>query len=136
VAGRHQYTPEAMKAITASYVFLDTDVFIESNFNYQSPRFKSVVQLAKTDRIQVFLTDLTLREIRANLEQAIDHAVSQRVQPILRNSDRPEVKQLFTRLDADEIKKELLGQLAVFLKEAKVTILPVDPASLAPVLDA
>ena len=119
-----------------THVFLDTVVFIQSNFDYASPRFASLTELAEADRIQVFLTDLTLREVRANLCQAVAQALSQRIKPILRNSALPEVKQLFASLDEEEIKNELMGQLDAFLEEAKVTVLPVASISLGPVLDA
>ena len=49
-------------------VFLDTAVFIRANFDYKSARFKSLMTLASTGRIDVFLTELTLRRLRRTSE--------------------------------------------------------------------
>src|SRR4051812_35085097 len=106
----------------AANVFLDTVVFIQSNFNYDSQRFASITALAIDNRIRVFLTDVTLREIRANLSQAVGRAVNQRIDPILRNSGRGEVKQLLAPLDQIQIEAELMAQLDGFLGRAKVTV--------------
>ena len=69
------------------HVFLDTEVFIHENFNYKSPRFKSLMTLASESKIQVFLTDLTLREIGANIRGRVDDAVTS-IKPnkVLKNS--------------------------------------------------
>ena len=118
-------------------VFLDTEVFIRGNFNYRSARFKSLMTLASTGRIKVFLTALTLREIKANLRSFVDGAVtSTKPHTVLKNSDSPHVKALFYKLDVAPIQQELVGQLETYLKAAKATILAVPPAVLPLVLDA
>ena len=118
-------------------VFLDTEVFIHANFHYKSARFKSLMTLASTGGITVFLTDLTLREIEANIRSHVDDAVTSiRPKSVLKNSDLSHVKALFDRLDAAPIQQELVGQLKEYLKAAKATILPVPPAVLPLVLDA
>ena len=118
-------------------VFLDTEVFVHENFNYKSPRFKSLMTLASESRIQVFLTDLTLREIEANIRGRVDDAVTS-IKPnkVLKNSDIPSVRARFDRLDPAPIQQELVGQLKEYLKAAKATILEVPPAVLPLVLDA
>ena len=118
-------------------VFLDTEVFVHGNFDYKSARFKSLMTLASEGRTQVFLTELTLREIEAKLRSRVDGAVTS-IKPhaVLKNSDLPHVKALFDKLDAAPIQQELAGQLKKYLKAAKATILPVPPAVLPLVLDA
>ena len=118
-------------------VFLDAEVFIRANFNYKSARFKSLMTLASTGEITVFLTDLTFREIEANIQSRVDDAVTSiRPKPVLKNSDLPHVKALFDRPDAAPIQQELVGQLKKYLNDAKVTILQVPPAVLPLVLAA
>ncbi len=118
-------------------VFLDTEVFIRGNFNYKSPRFMSLMPLASAGRIQVFLTELTLREIEANIRSRVDDAVTSiRPNTMLKNSDLPHVKALFDKLDAAPIQKELVGQFKKYLKATKATVLEVPPAVLPLVLDA
>jgi hypothetical protein len=123
--------------LIATYVFLDTDVFLHENFDYDSPRLASLTSLAASDRIQVFLTDLTVREVRANLLKAIDDAVASmaRPHPILRHSTQRAVKQLFIPLERAALEAELLAQFDQFLRAAKVKILPVEPRVLPAVLD-
>ena len=118
-------------------VFLDTEVFVHGNFDYKSARFKSLMTLASEGRTQVFLTELTLREIEAKLRSRVDRAVTS-INPhaVLKNSDLPHVKALFDKLDAAPIQQKLAGQLKKYLKAAKATILPVPPAVLPLVLEA
>ena len=93
-------------------VFLDTEVFVRENFNYKSTRFKSLMSLASAGRIQVFLTDLTLREIETSIRSHVDGAVaSVKPGPVLKNSDLPRVKGLCGKLDVARIRDELVGQL-------------------------
>ena len=118
-------------------VFLDTEVFIRGNFDYKSARFKSLITLASTDRIKVFLTELTLREIEANIRSRVDDEVTSiQPKPVLKNSDLPHVKALFDRPDAALIQQELVGQLKKYLKATKATILALPPDVLPLVLDA
>ena len=118
-------------------VFLDTEVFVHENFNYNSPRFRSLMTLALAGRIQVFLTDLTLREIEANIRSRVNEAVvSIRPNAVLRNSGLPRVRALFEKLDVARIQEELVSQLEKYLKAAKVTVLKVPPIVLPLVLDA
>ena len=118
-------------------VFLDTEVFVHENFDYKSPRFRSLMTLALAGRIQVFLTDLTLREIEANIRSRVNEAVvSIRPNAVLRNSGFPRVRALFEKLEVARIQEELVSQLEKYLKAAKVTVLKVPPIVLPLVLDA
>ena len=118
-------------------IFLDTEVFIRGNFDYKSPQFKSLMTQASTGRIKVFLTDLTLREIKANIRSRVNEAVKEiKPKAVLRNSGQPHVKALFDKLDGTPIQEELVEQLKKYLKAAKVTILAVPPTVLSLVVDA
>ena len=118
-------------------VFLDTEVFVRENFNYKSTRFKSLMSLASAGRIQVFSTDLTLREIETSIRSHVDGAVaSVKPGPVLKNSDLPRVKALFGKLDVARIRDELVGQLNQYMEVAKITVLDVPASVLSPVLDA
>ena len=132
---------EAAMNSGVSRVFLDTEVFIHENFNYTSPRFESLMTLASARRIQVFLTELTLREIESNIRSHVDKAVASIRPPttqanVLKNSDLRHIKALFDKPDAAPIQEELIGQLKKYLKAAKATVLKVPTTVLPPVLDA
>lgn len=116
-------------------VFLDANVFIEENFSYTSPRFKALEQLAVDGRIKVILTEITQREIEANLWERVKSAAI-KLPPVLRNSESPKVAALFEPIDKASIHAELLQQLGKFLQRAKVEILPIGKASLGPVFES
>jgi hypothetical protein len=117
-------------------VFLDTQVFIEGNFSYTSPRFASLSQLAASGVVELIMTDLTIREIEANLRSAVSKAVGQRAaEPVLRNSTTREVVALFKKLDAGAIQEELLAQLKEYLNVSNAQIVEVKPSLLPAVLD-
>jgi hypothetical protein len=122
--------------IKTSNVFLDTEVFVEASFNYNSARLASVTELARTQRIRVFLTDLIIREIRTNIQDAVERAIAaSRPQPIFRNSSLSQVKALFNGLDTGEVEKDLFRQLDAFIEKSDITILRVKNKFLGPVLD-
>ena len=116
-------------------VFLDTAVFVEENFNFRSPRIRSLVSLASDDIVNVFLTDITVREIKANLKEQVSRAVQKRPDPILKNSSLPAVKRLFKSVDAEAVEKEFLSQFDRFMKDAGVTVLRVEADVLPDVLE-
>src|SRR5262245_53111851 len=118
-------------------VFLDSEVFIRNNFNYASPRFESLRRLGADKTIRIFVTDLTVREVEANLNSLIESAsTSLRPDAVLRNSRLPDVKAHLERLDVPAIQRELRAQLQDFLKAANVTTLTVEPSALPDVLNA
>lgn len=129
-------SPNKPKTLKASNVFLDTEVFVEANFRYKSPRFASLAELTRNGRIQVFLTEITIREIKSKIKESIERAVALRPHSILRNSTMPQVKALFEPLDSTKIEKDLVGQFEDFIKEAGITALPVEGKILGPVMDS
>jgi hypothetical protein len=122
-------------ALRTANVFLDTQVFVDAGFNYRSARLASITDLAASDRIRVFLTDITVRELQAGIKAAIEEARPSRPKGILRNSELPQVTQLLELLDLGEVERELIGQLQVFLKNARVTVLRISGDSIEPVLE-
>ncbi len=127
--------PQKPKTLKATNVFLDTEVFIEANFSYKAPRLVSLAELASTSRIRVFLTKITVREIKAKIKELVERAAAVRPHSILRNSSMPQIKALFEPLDTTEIEKELVGQFETFIKDADITVLPVEDKFLGPVID-
>jgi PIN domain len=116
-------------------VFLDTEAFVDAGYNYESKRLATLRELAKQDRVHVFITDITLREIRAGLHDAIDQAAAAKPPTILRNSRLPEVRNRVTGLDPVALEEELAAQLAAFIDACGMTILAVGNECLPAVLD-
>jgi hypothetical protein len=127
---------QMINVLKAANVFLDTEVFVEANFSYKSPRLASVAELSKNGRIRVYLTEITVREIKAKIKELIERAAAVRHHSILRNSSLPQVRVLFEPLDTTEIEKDLVGQFEAFIKDATITILPVKDKFLGPVMES
>jgi len=125
-----------VRLVKATYVFLDTEVFVQSNFDYTSTRFERLKALARSRRIQAFTTDLTIREVQSKIKQRVERGISKPIAPILRNSNLPEVQSLFSKLDGQQITDELCEQLNGFIEATPVHVLEIKPTVLRPVIDA
>ena len=115
-------------------MFVDTEVFRHACFNYRSSVFVSLVDLGQRGRVRIFLTGITIREIRARIRFLVEQAAPPEPKPILKNSTQPQVQALFAPYDADALEEELLGQLDAFMAESKATVLSVEDRCLTPVL--
>ena len=109
-------------------IFLDTAVFVEANFNYSSKGFRDIASFGARGLIQLLLTDITVREIRAKLEEAVKHAFpAVKPKPILKNSTLPEIKKRLNLIEQEAVEKKLLEELwdqfEQFQNDANVTIL-------------
>ena len=121
-------------------IFLDTAVFVEANFNYSSKRFRALASFGARGLIQVLLTDLTVREIRAKLEEAVKHSLpAVKPKSILKNSTLPEIKKRLNLIEQEALEKELLeelwNQFEQFLKDANVKILKFEAEAILEVFD-
>lgn len=116
-------------------VFLDTEAFVGAGYNYESKRLVALRDLAKQGRVGVFITDVTIREIRAGLRDAIEQAAAVRPPSILNNSQLPEIRSRLTRFDPVAVEEELAGQLSSFVAASQMTVLAVENDALPVVLD-
>ena len=121
-------------------IFLDTAVFVEANFNYSSKGFGDIASFGARGLIQVLLTDITVREIRAKLEEAVKCALpGVETKAILKNSTLPEIRKRRDPIAQEAVEKELLEELldqfAQFLKDANVKILQFEAEGILEVFD-
>ena len=121
-------------------IFLDTAVFVEANFNYSSKRFRDIASFGARGLIQVLLTNVTVREIRAKLKEAVKCALpGVETKAILKNSTLPEITKRRDPIAQEAVKKELLEELLdqfeQFLKDANVKILKFEAEAILEVFD-
>ena len=121
-------------------IFLDTAVFVEANFNYSSKRFRDIASFGARGLIQVLLTDVTVREIRAKLKEAVKRALpGVETKAILKNSTLPEITKRRDPVAQEAVEKELLEELLdqfeQFLKDANVKILKFEAEGILEVFD-
>lgn len=132
------YLSIAVARSLTSRVFLDTEVFVRAQFNYKSEPFQALLKHIKTGRVELFLTDLTLREIASNLETVIAETLARfstarRKAALIKDSKA--AAGLLAQPDEAAITKESIASFDAFLRECKPTVLPVKDAYLKPVLD-
>jgi predicted nucleic acid-binding protein len=124
-------------------VFLDTEVFIKVNFNYQSTSFKKLIELVEEKEVELYLTTITRQEILDNLAQEAKKAKSafkqlhkefRKKAKILDNL--AELAQVLSfSFDEEKIDGELEQQFLNFLDEAKVNILSLEKVSSEEIFD-
>lgn len=60
------------KRLQTSHVFIDTEVFINANFQFSSGRLSKLYTFNVNGKITLHLTDITIREIKANFKKQIE----------------------------------------------------------------
>jgi PIN domain len=116
-----------MHILKSRYVYLDTQVFESLNFQFSEGRLKGLCDYAKKGRVSLYLTEVTLREVKARInkrykESMISLNEFKKNAKILRNL--PEFEGIFS-LRKSEFLQSLFDQLNAYITEGKITILPV-----------
>jgi hypothetical protein len=121
-------------------VFLDTEAFRSTSFNYGSTPFRKLTELAQADEIRVFITDITLKEMKALIREEVAKAIRaqqsfEQKAYIIRNCRSKLIRARLEPLDPNKVEMELLRQLKRFLKDAKVIVLCTNRVKIADVFD-
>lgn len=121
-------------------IFLDASIFIGQNYNYESAEFRSLCRLAKSGSANVFVTDITIREVKSHITEDVSkaikaHAKFQKDARIFRNLNGGPFEEFFNELDEELIVNTLTDQLDKFLKEINATILPTSDVSVTDIFD-
>ena len=121
-------------------IFIDASIFIGQNYNYKSAVFENISRLAKASQAKVFVTDITIREVRAHIEEDVSKAIQasskfKKDARVLRNIEGTPFEEIFQEIDESGALKLLYGQLDEFLNEVGATILPTSDVSVTAVFD-
>ncbi len=122
-----------INGLVALNVFVDSSVFISKNYNYNHPSFIALKEAIRDERINLLITDVTIAEIKANIDEDITKA-SQALRKIrntakaLRNIPSLNESAIFEDIDQISINTQLTEQLEQFLKNTKADTLPVAEA--------
>lgn len=112
-------------------VFLDTEVFEAFNFDFQSTAFQELSRLARVDFVSIFLTTITIGEIRTHMAEKVRQATN--ILKAFRNREGrilqkvSKYSQLFQKPDRQECISEVLAGLNEFLDDAQVTVIDTTP---------
>lgn len=121
-------------------IFIDASIFIGQNYNYKSTVFENIVRLAKASQAKVFLTDITIREIRAHIEKDVSKAIQasskfKKDAKVLRNIKGTPFEEIFQEIDETKVIESLNNQLEEFLNEGNINILSISEVSIDAVFD-
>jgi predicted nucleic acid-binding protein len=112
----------------ASTVFIDTSIFISKNYHFEGSEFQSLIRLAKEDKINVVLTDITLQEIRSHIDEDTETAIQEiqktrKKAKILRNFNEMPLGAIFEDIDLSQYKDTLRQKLESFIKNCGIKII-------------
>ncbi len=112
------------------HVFLDTQVFRKLNFNYNSDTFQQVIEFTKREKIFLYSTTITIKEVEAHLVREVQSAKTtlnkaRKECQILSNLVDAQFDRLFHSFDAEKIIEKLIEQFANFTKETNTKLLPI-----------
>ena len=123
-------------------IFIDASIFIGKNYNYRSTDFEQLYRLAKLGQANVFVTDITIREVEAHIETDILKAIQalKKFQEdtkvrVLKNFDDSPIRELFQEINETKSNETLKCQLSTFLNEIRATVLPTSDVSIKVVFD-
>lgn len=57
------------------YVFLDTNIYKESNFSFQNGKFTKLKELVESESVILLYNEVVYREVRQNIEEHVKAAV-------------------------------------------------------------
>ncbi|MEM8719170.1 MAG: PIN domain-containing protein [Cyanobacteria bacterium P01_G01_bin.39] len=124
-------------------IFLDTEVFVSANFNYQDSSFTKLVDLVNNDELVLYITTVTRNEILSNIEKEVHNSDSslktihkefRKNAKILYNYQN--FKSLFSlNHNKDETCQELKNQFLNYLEKIKAQVISVDQVSPEDIFD-
>lgn len=118
-------------------VFIDTQVFVQKNFNFNNDiLFKRLINASGDGLISIYLTDIVVNEIESKIYEQVyekiknSHSKFTRDEKILRNlSEYSGVFGITERLN--QIYQDLISQFKKFLADASAEVISVNDVSPA-----
>lgn len=111
------------------YVFLDTNIFEESNFSFRNGKFAKLKELAKTKRVKLLYNEVIYGEVKQHIETNIKNAVAEYNSAIknrgfapFRNEEEWSVH--LSILDENELIEKQWQEWNAFLEECNAIKIP------------
>ena len=121
-------------------VFIDTQVFVQKNFDFSNELFKRLIDAVEDDLISVYLTEVVKKEIESKIHENVYKTVNNsqekfaKESKILRNLD--EYKNIFNIPHVlDCISDSLIKQFEQFLGDSNAAIIPIEDISPTLIFD-
>jgi hypothetical protein len=122
------------------HIFIDTSIFVGANFHYESSTFKQLITLASEKYLSIYLTPITIREVKANIHERVQaaHRAVQKCKKeamVLRHLPEDTYRGLFTDFDAGTVAETLVKKFEVFISDSRATTIPVNGISVDQVFE-
>jgi len=116
-------------------VYIDSSIFIEKNFFFAGTSLGALAKWAKSKKIQIILTDITINEARSNIKKNVEKAVQsirkfRNQAMILRNLKQDSITSIFSDLDNQGYEKEINSQFDDFISECLVEIISINEVDI------
>lgn len=123
------------------HVFIDTSIFVASNFDVSSTAFSTLKALWNFNYVKLISTDITIEEIRANVRKSLEESKAGLANAgskarILRPLSEPEFFGVFQQLNIDAYFKKIFPIIKKFLDDIDTEILDATEADAGVVFDA
>lgn len=117
-------------------IFIDTQVFVQKNFNYKNDLFQRLIHAAQDGLITIYLTDIVIKEIESKIYEQVYEKTKNSLSKFLKDSKVLKNIENYSILfemekRLDYIYEELMGQFEQFLNDASVEVISVDHVSPA-----
>lgn len=121
-------------------VFIDTSIIERENFQFTSSSLKSVTLLAKDNNISVYLTDITVKEIKIRITNAVMRTIEankkfRKDARILRNLRSHHYENLMSDLNPNLINHELQEQLNKWENDTQIKIISTEDVSTSDIFE-
>ncbi|HET6978755.1 MAG TPA: PIN domain-containing protein [Pyrinomonadaceae bacterium] len=108
------------------HVFIDTSIFVAANFHYETSTFKQLRTLAREEYLHIYLTPITIREVKANIHDRVQSAhravqKCKREAMVLRHLPHNPYEALFTDLDTGTVADALIKKFEDFITDTRTT---------------
>jgi hypothetical protein len=116
------------KILETRNIFIDTGYFDSTNYDFEKTALKELVKHVKNGKAKVFLTSVTVGEMRAHLNRGVKEANTalkkfRKEGQILYNIPELPIHGAFVKLDTQDVTRRLQAKMDTFLKEASIEIL-------------
>lgn len=116
------------KKLLTSCVFLDTNIFVGQNFDFENQILKTFSNLAFEGKIEFYLTEITQREIVKQIKDSVDSSresfnLFKKNARIFQNSRVLPLQALYKKIDYESCILDFNQQFNDFQKLAKVKII-------------
>lgn len=114
--------------IKIKYLYLDTEVFIQNNFQFSKGALNQILELVSNKKIKFLITQITINEIKANIKKNVTIANSamkklQKDGRILRNIKTNLLSTNIFSFNKNNIENDLINQLEIFLSNVEAEII-------------